>query len=124
MKEYLKIARPDHWVKNIFIVPGIITALLLVENSWGNFSVVTIAIGFFATCLIASANYVINEWLDAEFDQFHPTKKMRPVVGGNLKLKYVMLEYGLLAAGGLLLSSRQLAFCIDGSLAACYGDPV
>lgn len=46
MKEYLKIARPDHWVKNIFIVPGIITALLLVENSWGDFSVVTIAIGF------------------------------------------------------------------------------
>lgn len=37
MKEYLKIARPDHWVKNIFIVPGIITALLLVENSWGFF---------------------------------------------------------------------------------------
>lgn len=37
MKEYLKIARPDHWVKNIFIVPGIITALLLVENSWGGF---------------------------------------------------------------------------------------
>lgn len=84
MKEYLKIARPDHWVKNIFIVPGIITALLLVENSWGDFSVVTIAIGFFATCLIASANYVINEWLDAEFDQFHPTKKVRPVVGGSM----------------------------------------
>lgn len=104
MKEYLKIARPDHWVKNIFIVPGIITALLLVENSWGNFPAAIIVIGFFATCLIASANYVINEWLDAEFDQFHPTKKVRPVVGGSLKLKYVILEYGLLAAGGLLLS--------------------
>ena len=74
MKEYLKIARPDHWVKNIFIVPGIITALLLVENSWGNFPAAIIVIGFFATCLIASANYVINEWLDAEFDQFHPTR--------------------------------------------------
>ncbi len=42
----------------------------------------SILMSFFATCLIASANYVINEWLDAEFDQFHPTKKVRPVVGG------------------------------------------
>ena len=25
-----------------------------------------------------SANYVINEWLDAPYDKYHPTKKNRP----------------------------------------------
>ena len=28
-------------------------------------------------CFIASANYIINEILDAPFDAMHPTKKLR-----------------------------------------------
>lgn len=30
MKDYIKIARPDHWIKNLFIFPGTLFALLLV----------------------------------------------------------------------------------------------
>lgn len=60
--------------------------------------------GFFATCFIASANYVINEWLDAEFDKYHPTKKNRPVVSANMKFGLVMLEYTILAILGIGLS--------------------
>ena len=104
MKDYLKIARLDHWIKNFFIVPGIAVAILLVENGLQQISIWKIILGFLATCLIASANYVINEWLDAEFDKFHPTKKNRPVVGGNVKFKYVMIEYVLFAVGGILCS--------------------
>ncbi len=104
MKDYLKIARLDHWIKNFFIVPGIAVAVLLVENGLQQISIWKILLGFFATCLIASANYVINEWLDAEFDKFHPTKKNRPVVGGNVKFKYVMIEYVLFAVAGILCS--------------------
>ncbi|MBO5551791.1 MAG: UbiA family prenyltransferase, partial [Lachnospiraceae bacterium] len=59
---------------------------------------------FIATCLIASANYVINEWLDAEFDRYHPTKKFRPVVSENMKFSLVMAEYTVLAVIGLALS--------------------
>ncbi len=104
MKDYLKIARLDHWIKNIFILPGIAIALLLMEGGFSGLSIWKLCVGFFATCLIASANYVINEWLDAEFDKFHPTKKHRPVVGGNVKFKYVMVEYILFAAAGMGLS--------------------
>ncbi len=104
MKDYLKIARFDHWIKNFFIVPGIAVAVLLVENGLQQISILKILLGFFSTCLIASANYVINEWLDAEFDKFHPTKKNRPVVGGNVKFKYVMVEYVLFAVAGILLA--------------------
>ncbi len=104
MKDYLKIARLDHWIKNFFIVPGIAVAVLLVENGLQQINILKIILGFMATCLIASANYVINEWLDAEFDKFHPTKKNRPVVGGNVKFKYVILEYILFAAAGIICS--------------------
>ena len=31
MKKYIKIARPDHWVKNAFIFPGIVIAILLTD---------------------------------------------------------------------------------------------
>ena len=45
--------------------------------------------GFLATCFIASANYVINEWLDAEFDKYHPSKKNRSVVTEDVKKEVV-----------------------------------
>lgn len=101
MKRYIKIARPDHWIKNIFILPGIVIAVLLTDGGsigslWGK-----ILLGFISTCLISSANYVINEWLDAEFDKYHPVKKSRPVVEGGMEGRWVVLEYFLLALAGL-----------------------
>ena len=104
MKNYIKIARPDHWVKNAFIIPGVAIAMLLTDFSFSYDVIVKFIIGFAATCFIASANYVINEWLDADFDKYHPTKKNRPVVSENMKLSYVLIEYVLLIVLGLLLS--------------------
>ncbi len=102
---YIKIARPDHWVKNVFIMPGLVLALILIRmpDEWGSF-IIKLTAGFFATCFIASANYVINEWLDAEFDKYHPTKKNRPVVSQNMKFSLVMAEYAVCIVLGLLLS--------------------
>ena len=104
MKNYIKIARPDHWIKNLFIVPGLAIAFLLTGTPALSEFIVKLVIGFMATCLIASANYVINEWLDAEFDKYHPTKKYRPVVSKNLKFSLVMVEYLILTAAGFGLS--------------------
>ncbi len=104
MKSYIKIARPDHWIKNLFIVPGVILANLLTDTSFTPEIGIRFIIGFMATCLIASANYVINEWLDAKFDKYHPTKKYRPVVTGHMKFSLVMVEYAILIAAGLGLS--------------------
>lgn len=102
---YIKIARPDHWIKNVFIMPGLVLAVILSDRaiSVSDFMIKLIA-GFFATCFIASANYVINEWLDAEFDKYHPTKKYRPVVSQNMKFSLVMVEYAVCIVIGLLLS--------------------
>lgn len=105
LKSYIKIARPDHWIKNFFIMPGVVLAIILIDKpaSMGSF-IFKLIVGFFATCFIASANYVINEWLDAEFDRFHPVKKNRPVVTDNLQLKWVMVEYAVCILIGIILS--------------------
>lgn len=89
------------------IAPGVVFAWLLApggatvgEAMWFN-----IAVGFAAACLISSANYVINEWLDAPFDATHPTKQERPAVRTAMDPLLVYLEYAALLAVGLLLAS-------------------
>jgi len=104
MKNYIKIARPDHWVKNAFIIPGLAIAILLTDFTFSTDVIIRFIVGFMATCFIASANYVINEWLDAEFDKYHPTKKFRPVVSENMKLSLVLVEYAILIVLGVALS--------------------
>lgn len=112
LKGYLKIARFDHWIKQLFILPGSVFAIFLAGFS---FSWITYLIGIIATCLIASANYVINEYLDREFDKFHPIKKNRPIVSENLKPTLIWLEYAIFSVLGLVLAwqtSLPVFLCI------------
>ena len=103
-QEYAKIARPDHWFKNLFMLPGVALALVFTDTPLAQ-SFFPVLIGIMSTCLIASANYVINEWLDAEFDRHHPVKKHRPAAAGNIQAKCVYVEYILLILLGLFLAS-------------------
>lgn len=115
MKKYIKIARPDHWIKQLFVFPGCLFAVLLagVDGELSNVFV-NVCLGFISTCFIASANYVINEWLDAEFDKFHPTKRYRSVVQEDVKKSIVYLEYAILTVLGFVfgyLANAQILFC-------------
>lgn len=115
IRPYVAVARPDHWVKHVFILPGILIARLL--DSSARIDALTIAIGVLSACLLASANYVINEFLDAESDRFHPTKKNRMAVVNSLSARYVYLEYGLLVAVGLgLAASVNTYFLATGAM--------
>ena len=70
---YIRKCRIDHFIKHVFILPGIILALILGENNTINH--LNICLGLFSSFLIASSNYVLNDFLDREFDKFHPLKK-------------------------------------------------
>ncbi|HME44438.1 MAG TPA: UbiA prenyltransferase family protein [Syntrophorhabdales bacterium] len=100
---YICIARPRHWVKHVFIIPGIGAALLLVKNIEHGI-VLRLVMGFASACLIASANYIINEWLDAKLDRHHPLKCRRPGAEGLLSPPIVLLEYVMLSILGLGLA--------------------
>ncbi len=90
------------------MLPGTGLALILAApNGWWSDPdfVVDFAfqfvLGVVATCLLASANYVINEYLDAEFDKFHPVKSKRPSVQGKVRGRWVVAEYLALGLVGL-----------------------
>lgn len=102
IKDYIRIARIDHWIKQLFIFPGMVFAFFLLNDVSVASKIPAIILAFVSTSFIASANYVINEWLDAKFDKFHPTKKSRPVVSGNVKFAGVMVEYAIFTVAGLV----------------------
>ena len=69
-------------------------------TSDASFSVELVDYAFHPPCLIASANYTINEYLDARYDRFHPLKQDRPGAQGRLEPRLVALQYlGLTAVG-------------------------
>ena len=83
LADLVAIARPDHWFKNVFMLPGAALALVLTDDAVAP-ELVYLLLGVVSTCLIASANYTINEWLDAEFDRHHPVKRFRPSAAGRV----------------------------------------
>lgn len=101
-RDYVSIARPDHWIKHIFVVPGIVLAMVLGVDP--KFELWVIVCGFLVAAFISSANYVINEWLDAEFDAYHPVKSQRPVVCKRLSVRIVWAEYTALSLLGLAIA--------------------
>ena len=102
-REYLRMARLDHMTKHVFILPGLVLAIVFRgmpdQGIWWQ-----VLPGFASAVLIASANYIINEWLDREFDAFHPNKSDRPAVNTTMSRAVVYGFYALVSAAGLLMA--------------------
>jgi 4-hydroxybenzoate polyprenyltransferase len=110
LRAYISIARPDHWIKNVFVLPGAVVALSLDPSRLTMSHLIPFTLGLLAVCLISSSNYVINEVLDAPFDREHPTKSQRPVPSG---LVNVSVAYGEWI--GLMLVGLAVAFTVSGT---------
>lgn len=82
---YIQIARPDHWFKNIFVLPGILLAFFFRPDIMSLEVLPSVLYALACVCLIASSNYILNEILDAPTDSFHPVKRHRPLPSGQAK---------------------------------------
>ena len=119
--EYISIARLDHATKHVFIIPGVILAYALREPALAG-AAPKILVGFLSAISAASANYVLNEWLDRHFDAFHPIKSGRTAVHWHLVPALVYAEYALLAVISLWLATQvgtsffltEIAFLLSG----------
>ena len=114
LRGHLKIARTDHWIKNVFVLPGIAVAISIDRSTLTRGLIWQIVIGLISVCLVASSNYALNEILDAKFDREHPGKHDRPVPRGEVSIPLAYVEWILLMVAGigigLTISTR---FAID-----------
>ncbi|MFK7931763.1 MAG: UbiA prenyltransferase family protein [Myxococcota bacterium] len=101
VRHYVQIARPDHWFKNVFALPGVLLALMADPSTWSVQTAIHVAIAVVGLCLTASSNYVINELLDAPTDREHPEKKHRPAAAGLVKPAPAIVLWLVLGAAGV-----------------------
>jgi len=102
--DYVALARPDHWVKNGFMVLGVLLAISYQPESLDAAGVLRLGLAVVATCLVASSNYVLNEILDAHRDAFHPEKRHRPIPSGRVSPPLAYAEWIGLALLGLAVA--------------------
>ncbi len=65
VRAHLAIARLDHSIKNLFVLPGVIVPLSVDPSLFNLHLIRTLILAFVAITLVACSNYVINEVLDA-----------------------------------------------------------
>lgn len=100
-KDVIQLLRPHHWVKNGFVLAG-----LLFGHAWERPALLAAALAATAAfCLVSSAVYAFNDALDAERDREHPEKSRRPVARGAISARAAHAIAALLAAAGLALAA-------------------
>lgn len=81
MKDYLKLLRVKHYIKNFLVfVPLFFGGEMLSISKMG-----TACLGCLAFSTISSAIYILNDLQDIERDRKHPTKCKRPLASGRIK---------------------------------------
>jgi 4-hydroxybenzoate polyprenyltransferase len=107
------IMRIDHWIKNLFVLPGLLVALTVDPKKVASELISDALLGILAIGLVASSNYVINEVLDARYDRENPTKRQRPVPTGQVNVKLAYLQWVALMVVGVGLGALiSLSFAI------------
>ena len=98
---FIATIRPHQWSKNLFIFAPLLFGRKLTDLS----AIGSASIAFAAFCLLASALYIFNDWIDAEEDRAHPEKRKRPISSGELSVVAALSFAVVLAAAALFLSS-------------------
>lgn len=104
MKNYLRLMRPVHWIKNILVLLPLLFSGQLADGS----KLLSALWGFLAFSLLSSAIYIVNDIRDREKDRQNPSKCHRPIASGAVSIR-----------GAVIFCAAVLALAlVCGSLAA------
>lgn len=99
--ELWRLMRPRQWVKNGFVLMGVLFA-----NAWHDPKVVkNVLLVVAAFSLVASGVYVINDFMDRERDAAHPKKKNRPLAAKTVSFGTALSLLAVLWLAGFTLGS-------------------
>jgi 4-hydroxybenzoate polyprenyltransferase len=82
-----KTMRPRQWTKNLIIY---LPFLFTLRQYWQPFTpemysmFATATVAFVLFCILSGVIYLVNDLVDIEKDQLHPTKRFRPLASGAL----------------------------------------
>jgi prenyltransferase, ubiA family len=106
MKDFLKLLRVKHWVKNVLVVvPLFFSQNLLQRELW-----ISTIIGVISFSLISSCVYIVNDIQDVEKDRLHPKKRYRPIASGAISVKFATVIFVLCLLLSLALSYGVASF--------------
>jgi len=95
----LRLARPEHWIKNVLVLFPVVSALRVGDvGAW-----VHALVAAAAFCLVSSAGYILNDVVDRHADRLHPRKKDRPLAAGRVSPAAALIEAAVLLVVGLAM---------------------
>jgi decaprenyl-phosphate phosphoribosyltransferase len=97
----LKLLRPHQWAKNAFVA----APLFFTPAALSTDTVLLVLAGMASFCLVSSAVYVLNDWVDREADRLHPKKRHRPIASGRVGPGAALATFVVALAGGLALAT-------------------
>lgn len=118
MKSLLKLIRPKHWVKNIFIFMPIFFGGALTDTTALTASIMA----FFAYSFAASSIYCYNDIIDVEQDRRHSVKCHRPIASGAVSILqgYLIMAFMLLLSAAMVLLSGTRFMHLGAVILAYY----
>ncbi|HWV25448.1 MAG TPA: decaprenyl-phosphate phosphoribosyltransferase [Thermomicrobiales bacterium] len=118
---WFRLLRPTQWSKNTVVLAALVFGQVWEEP----FNILRAVVAMIAFCLISSAGYILNDWVDIESDRHHPIKRRRPLASGAISVPHAA---GLGAV--LLIVSLSISFAVSpwlmlviaayGALMTCY----
>jgi len=115
MRALIRLLRPKHWVKNLFVLAPLAFSGRFNEadSNWRTLGALVVF------CLAASATYVMNDIFDVAADRAHPTKRhTRPIAAGQISIPVAWVVFAILlvAVAGMVSLMPKLAPIIGGYL--------
>ena len=95
----IKLIRPHHYIKNMFIFLPLFFAMKITELSLFLDGIVA----FIAFSITASAIYILNDYLDIEEDRKHFKKKYRPLAAGTISKKQAIIIMTVMGILGMFI---------------------